>query len=237
MTGRDAIGHGLRQGRFSTRQESARIFAERVLAMLPSAEYRRVLEIGCGMGNVALLVQMAWPTARVTGIDFAPTNVVAAEEHTAVANISFVCADYLKWSDGPFDVILADSVLHLIDAPLERLAAKLAADLVLGGVVVATVPDEGVLNRLHVLLRRLWRRLPPAADRLILALGILLYPSMSRQALADRLPYLRLLPLLFGAAEQRVFAGAGLTLKHYERWPSPSLAKPRHRLMVWRRTT
>jgi hypothetical protein len=100
---------------------------------------------------------------------------------------------------------------------------------------VATVPDAGAVNRLHLLLRRLWRLAPVSADRLALALAERLYPSMPRAALADRLLYLRLIPLLFGAAERRAFASAGLTLECNEAWPSPSLVKPRHRLMVWRR--
>jgi trans-aconitate methyltransferase len=226
----------MRQASFSGRRDGSRLFVARVLALLPSGEDRRVLDLGCGTGEIAGLVRDARPAARITGIDFAPANVAAAEARAVGTGIAFVCADYLAWRGGAFDLIAADSVLHLIDAPVARLAAKLAADLTAGGMVVATVPDMGVVNRFHLLLRRLWRWTPPVADRLALALAVRLYPGLSRQALADRLPYLRLLPHLFGPAEQRAFAAAGLTLERNEPWPSPSLAKPRHRLMVWRQS-
>jgi trans-aconitate methyltransferase len=226
----------MRQASFSGRAESTRIFARHVLTLLPSGEGRRVLDLGSGTGDVAVLVHDARPAARVTGIDFAPANVAAAQARAAAIGIAFVCADYLEWQGGPFDLIAADSVLHLIEAPVTNLAAKLVTDLIPSGVVVATVPDLVLLNRIHLLLRRLWRWTPPVADRLAMALAAWLYRGLSRQALADRLPYLRLLPRLFGPEEQRIFAAAGLTLERNDPWPSPSLAKPRHRLMVWRRS-
>ena len=72
-------------------------------------------------------------------------------------------------------------------------------------------------------------------DRLAAAVATRLHPGLSRQAILDRLPYMRMLPRLFGRREQDVFGSAGLVLEKNLSWPSPSLAKPRHRLMVWRR--
>jgi trans-aconitate methyltransferase len=232
-----ALAPVLRQASFSGRPEGARLFAEYVLTLLPAGDDRRVLDLGTGRGDVAIRLHKAWPLARFTGLDFSPDNIAAARLRTAGSGIALGCADYLDWHGGPFDMIVADSVLHLIDAPVARLAAKLAGDVVAGGLVVATVPDSAMLNRVHLLLRQFWRRMPAAADGLALTLASLVNSSgLSRQALADRLPYLRLLPHLYGPAEQRIFAIAGLTLERNEPWPSPSLAKPRHRLMVWRRS-
>jgi hypothetical protein len=44
-----------------------------------------------------------------------------------------------------------------------------------------------------------------------------------------------MLPSLFGPVEQREFTIAGLALLRNDPWPSPSVVKLRHRLMVWRR--
>lgn len=225
----------LRHAGFSARQEGTRLFVERVLALLPPGDGRRLLDLGSGKGDVALLVHAARPATQVTGIDFAPANVEAAWARAAGTAVTFVCADYLDWQGGGFDMIVADSVLHLIEVPVARLAAKIAADLTPGGIVLATLPDTRMLNRVHRLLRRLWRRTPAAADRLALALAVRLYPDLPYQTLLDRLPYLRLPLRLFGDAEQRAFADAGLTLEWQEHWPTPSLAKAHHQLMVWRR--
>ena len=230
------LATALRHATFSSRMDGARLFARHVLALLPTGEDRRVLEIGAGAGDVVLLIHEARPSAQLTGIDFAPANVAAAVQRTMGTGIAVVCADYLEWRDGAFDLIVADSVLHLIDAPVAKVAAKLAADLSPGGLVVATVPDTTVLNRLHLVFRKIWRRMPAVADRLALTLAVRLYSGMSREYLTDRLLYLRLQPRLFGVAEQQAFAAAGLVLSQNEMWPSPSLAKLRHRLMVWRGT-
>jgi len=232
---REPVAPYLVGGAFAGLEDGAALFAERVLALLPLGVERRVLEIGSGTGDVALRLQTERPKACVVGVDFAMTNVVAARAKASARRPAFVCADYLAWQGGRFDLIAADSVLHLLDAPLPQVAAKLAADLVPGGLVVATVPDAGIVNRLHLLLRRFWRLTPASSDHMALALGTFLYPGAPQAALTDRLPYLRLLPRLFGAAVHRAFADAGLTLDCNERWPSPSLVKPRHRLMVWRR--
>jgi hypothetical protein len=65
--------------------------------------------------------------------------------------------------------------LHLIDAPVAQLAARLAA----GGILVATVPNDTLRSRVSLLLRRLYRLLPKAAARLALVLAIRLYPGWS----------------------------------------------------------
>ena len=193
MTEREAgeLAAVLRQARFSGRLEGARLFADLVLALLPTGADRRLLDLGSGIGEVAVFVKKARPAVRVIGIDFGPANVAAARARTDTLDITFVCADYLDWQGGAFDLIVADSVLHLIDAPVARLAAKLAADLTPGGLVVATVPDAAPVNQVHLLLRRLWRWTPVAMDRPALALASRLYPSLPRQVLVDRLPYLR----------------------------------------------
>jgi SAM-dependent methyltransferase len=230
-----ALGPVMRQASFSGRREGARMFADTVVTMLRTGEDYRVLDVGSGIGDVSAMIHTARPSAHVTGIDFSPANVVTARARTDTAGLTFVCGDYLTWSGGSFDLIVADSVLHLIEAPVPRLAAKLVADLAMDGLVVATVPDAVALNHILLFLRRLWRLTPLAADRLAFSLALRLYPDLPPQILADRMPYLRLLPRLFDAAAMRAFAAAGLVLERNDFWPSPSAAKPRHRLMIWRR--
>ncbi len=194
---------------------------------------RAALDLGCGTGDVAMRLHAACPQAEVTGVDFSAANIAAAQARAA--GIGFVWADYMDWHGGPFDLVVSDGVLHLIAVPVPLLAEKLAGDLRPGGVLVATLPVAGAPNRVLLALRRLYRRLPSSADRLALAFAMLLYRDIPRPLLRDRLPYLRLLPRLFGATEQQDFAAAGLRLLHDDVWPSPSMAKLRHRVMVWRR--
>ncbi len=223
----------MRQAGFTGRPDAAAAIAAAALAWLLAAPGQAALDLGTGSGDLALALLAARPGLAVTGLDFSTTNIATATARGSAAR--FICADYLSWQGGPFHLVVADSVLQLIEAPAPQLAARLAADLVPGGVLVATVPDAVARNHALLLLRRAYRATPPATDRLALALAARLYPALPRQALADRLPYLRMLPRLFGRAELDAFAAAGLVLQGNQPWPSPSLAKPRHRLMVWRR--
>jgi trans-aconitate methyltransferase len=223
----------MREAGFTGRPDGAAALATAALALLPAGAGQAALDLGTGTGDLALSLLAQRPALTVTGIDFAAANIAAAQARDST--VTFVCADYLTWQGGGFDLMVADSVLHLIDAPITHLAAKLAADLAPGGLLVATVPDAVPRNHALMLLRRAYRATPPAMDRLALALATRLYPALSRQALLDRLPYLRILPRLFGRPEHAAFAAAGLWLEAIRPWPSLSLAKPRHRLMVWRR--
>ena len=221
------------QGHFHGRSEGAESLARHAAALLPDAPGRTILDLGCGTGDLALALMRHRPESRVTGIDLSPANIEEARRRSDA--ILFLAGDYLDWRTEPFAMMVADSVLHLIDAPLDAIAAKIAGDLLPGGLVVATVPDAALRNRALLLLRRLYRLTPPATDRLAVSLAGLLHPRQSRQALADRMPYMRNIPRLFGAAEQQQFARAGLVLLAADPMPNPSLAKPRHCLMVWRR--
>jgi trans-aconitate 2-methyltransferase len=85
-------------------------------------------------------------------------------------------------------------------------------------------------------LRRVWRATPASADRLALWAAQRLYPQFPKEAIAERIPYLRVLPKrLWGPRLAAVFARCGLRLIDEAPWESPSAAKPEHRLLIWRR--
>lgn len=229
------LAHAMRQTSFTSLVDGARSLAGHVLELLPQRPGQSVLDLGTASGDLAMILHAARPDLAVTGLDLAPANIAAAQLRSD--EIQFVCVDYLAWEGGPFHLIVADGVLHLVEVPAAQLAAKLAGDLHPGGFLVATVPDAVLRNHLLLVLRRLYRLLPKAADRLALTVAGWVYRDFSRQELADRLLYMRLLPRLFGSAEHAAFAAAGLHLEANPPWPSLSIAKLRHRLMVWRRKT
>ncbi len=78
-----------------------------------------VLEIGCGTGTTALKLA---PFARsILAIDFSETMIDIAKEKAeqeSISNVTFACidlADLMSTSDKKYDMIMAHSVLHLID--------------------------------------------------------------------------------------------------------------------------
>lgn len=92
---------------------------------------RRLLELGCGAGNVA-----PWFVERgfeVTGIDISPTAVAWASEH-AVAGTHFVVGDVVAAIPGRYEVILDGSCLHcIIGADRARVLANVRGALAPGG--------------------------------------------------------------------------------------------------------
>ena len=89
-------------------------------AELESAE--RVLEIGCGTGNLALLVKRLRPHVEVVGLDPDPKAIARASRKARRAgltlNLDRGFADQLPYPDGSFDRVLSSLMFHHLDAGL-----------------------------------------------------------------------------------------------------------------------
>ena len=73
-----------------------------------------VLELGCGTGGTA--IRLAPLVARWTGCDFSSAMIGIAQAKPAGDNLEFVVADVGQaLASGPFNVICAINVLHLVD--------------------------------------------------------------------------------------------------------------------------
>jgi hypothetical protein len=73
-------------------------------------------------------------------------------------------------------------------------------------------------------------------DPLLLVVAKRLYLQFSSKMLEERLPYLRMVPArLYDASFASALASAGLERIADLPWESPSMAKLRHCVLVWRR--
>jgi len=110
----------------------------------------RVLDVGCGKGELALdLAERAG--ARVVGVDVSPRYLAFARERSAHPNVEYVEADVLTWRPGePFDVVVLSNVLEHVERRVELLR----------GLVESARPDRLLLRvpartrHWHVPLRR-----------------------------------------------------------------------------------
>lgn len=240
MTSPRDDGTGYEDVAFAGRGASVRAFLAAVAERIPAAPGQRALDLGCGTGDAALALAARMPGLHVVGLDLSRPNIdvaiARAGEAAARDRVQFAAADYRSWDGGSFDVIAADSVLHLIPMDDARLAAKLAADLKPGGLLIMTMPDGRPRNRLLVGARKIWRLMPRAFDRLALRLARAAHPGEQQAVLADRIGYLRIVPeRLHAAALASVLHDTGFELVESREWPSPSLFKLGHRLFVYRR--
>ena len=105
--------------------------------ILPLAEHhlagaRRVLDVGCGEGQVARRVAGAASAPTVVGCDPSATQVAAATERAGGPVYARADADRLPTADGSFDAVVACLVFEHIDA-VDAALAEVARVLEPGG--------------------------------------------------------------------------------------------------------
>jgi len=82
-----------------------------LLAYVPEQEPQRVVDLGCGTGNVSALLKARWPAADVLGVDSSENMLAAAA--AAVPECRFEHADLAHWQpDGLLDVIYSNATLQ-----------------------------------------------------------------------------------------------------------------------------
>ncbi len=213
-------------------------FADAVVRRVDAGASLRVLDIGCGTGAHVFALAERMPQASFRGIDLSAANIERARAGRFDAKrIEFSCADYLRFDAGPFDVIVSDSALHLIEAPTGMLLAKLAADLAPGGLLIASLPDCGPCNRMLWLVRRVLASIRGRwLDAIALRIALLIHGETDEAFLRERVPYLYLLPRRCEGPGLREQARAhGLAWREGEPAPHASFMQPRHLLTVYGR--
>ncbi|MDY7227661.1 methyltransferase domain-containing protein [Hyalangium rubrum] len=121
------------------RDERKRPFFE-LLARVDVAAPSRVADLGCGTGDLTLVLAERWPQARVVGVDSSEAMVAEATRRAAPDRVSFELADLAGWKpEAPLDVLVSNAALHWLPdhaALLSRLVSLLAP----GGVLAFQVP-------------------------------------------------------------------------------------------------
>ncbi len=123
--------------RFET--ERTRPAAE-LLARVPLAAPRRIVDLGCGPGNSTELLARRYPSARIAGIDASPAMLAAARERLPA--LTFVERDIAQWAPAePVDLLFANASLHWVPDHA-RLIPRLLEALTPGGVLAIQMPDN-----------------------------------------------------------------------------------------------
>ena len=111
-----------------------------LIAQVPLARARRVVDMGCGPGNSTELLIARYPDAEVIGLDSSPDMLRQARAR--LPNSAFVQGDLATWMPAPgTDVLFGNAVFQWVPdhpAVLRRLLEALPP----GGVLAVQMPDN-----------------------------------------------------------------------------------------------
>jgi trans-aconitate 2-methyltransferase len=99
---------------------------------------RRVVDLGCGPGNLTAALAQRWPSARIEASDSSPEMVAAARERGIDASV----LDVREWQPAPdTDVVVSNAVLQWVPGH-EELLARWAKQLPHGAWLAFQVPGN-----------------------------------------------------------------------------------------------
>jgi tRNA (cmo5U34)-methyltransferase len=116
---------------------------------LPSSfQPERILELGCGTGNLTRLIAQRWPNAQITVVDISAEMLHETRQRLSEAHLTPIESAFedLAFAEQSFDLVMASfSIHHLLDDNKKALFTRLAQWLSPGGFFVMAdmlVPEE-----------------------------------------------------------------------------------------------
>ena len=117
-----------------------------VLEKLDLKEGQKIMDAGCGTGNLTALIKNKWPWAEVTVVDFSQVMLAIARKKTAGrSGVSVGSVDFsvpLLYPDNSFGFIASVNVLHALPNPAETIK-ELRRVLKRGGKMVIVALKDG----------------------------------------------------------------------------------------------
>lgn len=132
--------------------ERGRPFVD-LLGRVAAVEVDRVVDLGCGPGNLTGLLRKRWPGAEVVGLD-SSAEMIARAAQDGPTDVRFEVMDLREWrAEEPVDVLVSNATLQWVPGHLELLP-RLVEQVAPGGWLAFQVPGNGA-SPSHTLLREL----------------------------------------------------------------------------------
>jgi ubiquinone/menaquinone biosynthesis C-methylase UbiE len=129
------------------------------LRRLPMTPAARVLDVGCGTGELLRRLRAKYPDAVLAGLDPVPEMLaVARDKLSGREDLRTGYADSLPWSAGSFDVVVSCNMFHYISHPVEALREMSRVLRPGGSIVLTDWCDDYLACRLCNLYLRLTNR-------------------------------------------------------------------------------
>ncbi len=139
--------------------------AARVLHLLSDhAQPRRILDLGCGSGQLTSLLHQRWPAAQLDAVDLARGMIEEARRlHAHAPNIRWIEADAGLYHEAPYDLVASNCALHWM-YPLDLGLRNVASLVARGGTLAISIMLNGTLRELHESRRFAAPAKPPFAQ-------------------------------------------------------------------------
>lgn len=109
-----------------------------LLAQIPLEAPARVVDLGCGAGNVTRFILDRWPAAQAMGVD--NSAEMLAKARASLPEVEWVESGIAEWQpDEPVDLIYSNAALHWLPGH-PKLFARLMDFLKPGGVLAVQMP-------------------------------------------------------------------------------------------------
>jgi len=119
--------------------ERTRPFCD-LMAQVVRGATARIVDLGCGPGNLTRLLAERWPAAWVTGVDSSPEMLEKTAALAVAGQIDFQQADLAAWLPAePVDLVVSSAAWQWI-ADHERLIDHCAEMLAPGGTLAVQLP-------------------------------------------------------------------------------------------------
>lgn len=110
-------------------------------ARVGAAHPGRIVDLGCGPGQLTAALAQRWPTSEILGVDSSAEMIASAQQH-AVATVRFEMADLREWRpDRPVDVVVSNATLQWVPGH-RALFPDLVDALTPGGWLAFQVPGN-----------------------------------------------------------------------------------------------
>jgi trans-aconitate 2-methyltransferase len=109
-----------------------------LLNRIPMAAPERIVDLGCGTGNVTRLLEQRWPSAQLTGIDSSADMLARSNDESP--SIAWQAADIGSWQAAqPVDLLYSNAALHWL-GDHQSLFHRLFAQVRAGGFMAVQMP-------------------------------------------------------------------------------------------------
>ncbi len=109
-----------------------RSFVDHIARLIQGAglESARVLDLGCGPGQILIMMKQRWPNMQITGLDAGPAMIDKARADAAAAGLDITYEvlrlgpngeTRLPYDDAEFDIVTCNSVIHHLTDPINAL--------------------------------------------------------------------------------------------------------------------